>query len=190
MIGRFATLVLMLGAITSVTPSPAAVNPRLEKASFAEDDLSGSGRELHQLRQKRANRISGQVPNRRALRLRIRVDSERAALAGVLQRVPATMIEHFPELPRNGQCGALLFSLVRASFEGRSPSTAELSAESGLAPEIVHRTLGQFAAAGLIDIKAAPSTGQRRILPKSALRDRAAAFVDRVWTMVDSIDLA
>jgi hypothetical protein len=177
---KFSAAAVLLGAMASAAPSPAAVNPTLASQSFVEDDLSGSGQEGKKPAVKR--------PSRRAPSLRLRFDGERAALARFVRQVPALINECFPELPRTEATAEVLLSLVRTVFEWRSVTVETITAESRFAPEIVEQALERCARAGLISVKDRSADGLRWILPEPALRGRGTALVDRLWLVLDTMD--
>jgi hypothetical protein len=178
-------MVLIIAGMASTVPSAAAVNPMLERQSYAEDDLTGSGRE--------ARAPARNLASRRAARLRIRFDAERAALLGILDKAPTLIGECFPEFRTQPAAARLLLPMIRAMFELRTLSMQRVVSETGLPIELVARTLDRFAEAGLVSLTAEtlpPEPETLWISPTPELRHRGRAFTDRVYRALDSLDLS
>ena len=171
------------GAVANAAPPAGAVNP-VHAYLFPDDDnYAGSGREV------KARALK--LPARRTMWLRLRFDTDSAALLGIVSRIPSLIEEAFPEIDCDRATRDLLYGLMRSTFEHRPNSLATLAEEVQLPLEVAASRLEAFARAGLVTLAGdwAGAADRRWILPTPELRQRGSRFVERLYGALAEIDL-
>jgi DNA-binding transcriptional ArsR family regulator len=168
------TALVVVGFINAV-PSQAAVNPVAVTADYIDDDLAGSGMELRENGVKQAQR-------RHATRLRLLSDGDRATLLRVIDDIPRVMGECIPECANDPAAAALAIQLIRALYEGSSPTVAAITTRSLLPPAVVLSQLERLEASGLVRLSPRSSRHDTRsVLPTPALRAYGDDVLDRLY---------
>jgi len=182
---KWPVLVAMVfaGALANAAPAAGAVHPEHAFLFPDDDNYAGSGREV------KASALK--LPARRTMWLRLRFDTDNAALLGVVSRLPSFVAEAFPEIDCDRASSDLLYCLMRSTFEHRPNSLAMLAGEARLSVELAADRIEAFARAGLVRL-AGDWTGaadRRWILPTPELRQRGSNFVERLYGALTEIDL-
>jgi hypothetical protein len=171
------------GALANAAPPASAVNPDHAYLFPDDDNYAGSGRE--------AKASALKLPARRTMWLRLRFDTDNAALLGIVSRLPSFVAEAFPEVDCDRASSDLLFSLMRSTFEHRPNSLATLANEAQLPIAVAATRIEAFARAGLVNL-AGDWTGAAEhcwILATPELRRRGSRFVERLYGALTDIDL-
>ena len=171
------------GALANAAPPAGAVNPDRAYLFPDDDNYAGSGREVKTEALK--------LPARRTMWLRLRFDTDNAALLGIVCRIPSFIAEAFPDTACDRASSDLLYCLMRSTFEHRPLSLEAIAKEVQLPAEIAAEKIEAFARAGLVrlagDWKGAPDA--RWVLPMPELRQRGSRFAERLYGALAEIDL-
>jgi len=176
-------MMVFVGALANAAPPAGAVNPDHAYLFPDDDNYAGSGREVKGEALK--------LPARRTMWLRLRVDTDNAALLGIVGRIPSFIAEEFPDSAGDRASSDLLYCLMRSTFEHRPLSLQALTTEVQLPAEVAAKRIEAFARAGLVRL-AGDWTGEadgRWILPTPELRQRGSRFVERLYAALAEIDL-
>ncbi len=168
---------LLLGAVPSAVPSPAAFHPMATHVlCWVDDDQAGSGFEVTAAPRKNGSRRHG-------LRLRVRSDAERANLLRETGSVAQMLDECFPECGGDLGLARALQPIILASYEGRKIDAEGIVAESGLSAERARASLSRLLDLGLVTAQREAATGATRlaIVLAEATAARSRAVVDRLY---------
>lgn len=182
---RWPLIVAMVfaGALANAAPPAGAVNPDHAFLFPDDDNYAGSGREV------KASALK--LPARRTMWLRLRFDTDNAALLGIVTRIPRFVADAFPDIDCDRAASDLLYALMRATFEHHPQSVATIAKEVQVPIEVAVTRIEAFARAGLVKL-ADDWTGRadgRWILPTPELRRRSSHFVEKLYGALGEIDL-